>query len=50
VVIYDFALALAMGVIIGTYSSIFVASPIVYIWPGKKKRPGKKGRLFKGMS
>ena len=23
---------LAIGIIVGTYSSIFVASPIVYIW------------------
>ena len=36
----DFALALLIGVVVGTYSSIFVASPIVYIWPtsGKKRR------------
>ncbi len=36
VVIHDFALALLLGVIVGTYSSVFVASPIVYIWHGKK--------------
>ncbi|GAB4407095.1 MAG: protein translocase subunit SecF [Thermodesulfovibrionales bacterium] len=35
-VIHDFALAMIMGVIIGTYSSIFVASPIVLLWKGKK--------------
>ena len=44
VVIHDFALALLMGVIVGTYSSVFVASPIVYLWPGKKPK-GKKGRI-----
>jgi SecD/SecF fusion protein len=38
VVIHDFALALLLGVIIGTYSSIFVASPIVYLWPSKKQK------------
>jgi preprotein translocase SecF subunit len=38
VVIHDFALALLMGVIVGTYSSIFVASPIVYLWPSKKQK------------
>jgi len=43
VVIHDFALALLIGVIVGTYSSIFVASPIVYYWPGKKQR-GKRGK------
>ncbi len=39
VVIHDFALALLLGVIVGTYSSVFVASPIVYIWhKGKAPR------------
>ncbi len=32
VVIHDFAFALMLGIIVGTYSSVFVASPIVYIW------------------
>ncbi|MGZ8430504.1 MAG: protein translocase subunit SecF [Candidatus Deferrimicrobiaceae bacterium] len=36
VVLKDFSLALAIGIIIGTYSSIFVASPIVAIWRGEK--------------
>jgi preprotein translocase subunit SecF len=31
-VIHDFAFALLVGVIIGTYSSIFIASPIVLVW------------------
>jgi preprotein translocase subunit SecF len=35
-VIRDFALALALGVIIGTYSSVFLASPIVVMWRGDK--------------
>jgi preprotein translocase subunit SecF len=35
-VIHDFALAMILGVIIGTYSSIFVASPIVLVWGGKR--------------
>ncbi|HXX57818.1 MAG TPA: protein translocase subunit SecF [Thermodesulfovibrionales bacterium] len=35
-VIHDFALAMILGVIVGTYSSIFVASPIVLLWRGKK--------------
>jgi preprotein translocase subunit SecF len=34
-VIRDFSFALFIGVIIGTYSSVFVASPLVYLW--KKK-------------
>jgi preprotein translocase subunit SecF len=35
-VLHDFSLAMIFGLIIGTYSSIFVASPIVLIWRGKK--------------
>jgi len=31
-VIHDFAFALTVGVLVGTYSSIFVASPIVALW------------------
>jgi len=34
-VIHDFAFALLVGVLVGTYSSIFVASPILLIWEGK---------------
>ena len=41
-VIHDFAFALLVGVIVGTYSSVFVASPTVLawesIWPSKEKR------------
>lgn len=35
-VIHDFSLAMIMGVIVGTYSSIFVASPVVLLWGGKR--------------
>ncbi len=35
-VIHDFSLAMIMGVIVGTYSSIFVASPIVLLWRAKR--------------
>lgn len=31
-VIFDFALALVIGVIVGTYSSVFIVSPIVVAW------------------
>ena len=37
-VIHDFSFTLLMGVIIGTYSSIFVASPLLVVWRGS---PGK---------
>ena len=40
-VIHDFAFALLVGVVVGTYSSIFVASPILMIWEG---RFGKKAQ------
>jgi preprotein translocase subunit SecF len=40
-VIHEFALAIMMGIAIGTYSSIFVASPIVLML-GKEKALGKK--------
>jgi len=41
VVLRDFALALALGVIVGTYSSVFVASPIVHLWhKGKTPKVG----------
>jgi preprotein translocase subunit SecF len=31
----DFAFAMIVGIIVGTYSSIFIASPIVLFWPEK---------------
>lgn len=37
-VLHDFSLALLLGVIIGTYSSVFVASPLLILWKGT---PGK---------
>jgi preprotein translocase subunit SecF len=40
-VLHDFSLALLWGVIFGTYSSVFVASPLLLLWPGSP------GRLLK---
>jgi preprotein translocase subunit SecF len=40
-VLHDFSLALLWGVIFGTYSSVFVASPLLLVWPGTS------GRLLK---
>lgn len=34
-VIHNFAYALIVGVVVGTYSSIFIAAPIVVLWQGK---------------
>jgi preprotein translocase subunit SecF len=39
--IKDFALALAIGIFIGTYSSIFVASPVLVIWDNLVRRARK---------
>jgi len=38
VVLKDFALAMILGVIIGTYSSVFVASPVIFAWRKEVKR------------
>lgn len=35
--INDFALALFIGILVGTYSSIFVATPVVLLWHKDKK-------------
>lgn len=35
-IIHDFALAMILGVVIGTYSSVFVASPILLAWQKNK--------------
>ena len=32
VVLRDFSLAIIIGVVVGTYSSVFIASPIVLWW------------------
>jgi preprotein translocase subunit SecF len=37
-VVRDFALALAFGILIGTYSSIFVASPILVVWEARSPK------------
>lgn len=34
-VIQDFAFALMIGIIGGTYSSIYVAGPILLVWEGR---------------
>ena len=37
-VLHTFALTLIIGIVIGTYSSIYVAAPIVVIWKDFKAR------------
>ncbi len=42
-VLHDFSLALLWGVVVGTYSSVFVASPLLMIWPGGAGKLLKRG-------
>jgi preprotein translocase subunit SecF len=37
-VIHDFAFAMLVGIVIGTYSSIYVASPIILAWEGNAEK------------
>ncbi|MEW6409713.1 MAG: protein translocase subunit SecF [Nitrospirota bacterium] len=37
-VIHDFAFAILIGIAIGTYSSIFIASPILVVWKGRLRK------------
>lgn len=41
-IIHDFAFALIIGIVVGTYSSVYVASPILLAWQQAMKTP--KGR------
>ncbi len=45
--IHDFSLAIIIGVIIGTYSSIFVASPVVLAFGGMESGEGRLNRWRK---
>jgi len=38
-VIHNFAFALIIGILVGTYSSIFIASPVVILWEKLRTRP-----------
>lgn len=37
-VIHDFSFALVVGILVGTYSSVFVASPLVVLWENRALR------------
>lgn len=43
-VLRSFAFALVVGVIVGTYSSVFIASPILLWWQGLAGAQGGRGR------
>jgi preprotein translocase subunit SecF len=36
-VINDFAFVLLVGILVGTYSTIYVASYVLYYWQGRKE-------------
>jgi len=38
-VIHDFAFVLFWGIVVGTFSSVFVASPLLLLWPEKQEEP-----------
>jgi SecD/SecF fusion protein len=40
-VIHDFAFVLFWGVVVGTFSSVFVASPVLLLWPEKAPQEQK---------
>lgn len=44
-VIHDFAFALLVGIVVGTYSSIFVASPILLVWERKFVQGGRAKKM-----
>jgi preprotein translocase subunit SecF len=37
-IIHDFAFAMMIGIIVGTYSSVYVASPILLAWQGRGRK------------
>jgi preprotein translocase subunit SecF len=43
-VIHDFAFAMMIGIIVGTYSSIYVASPILLLWEGNAAKGVKENK------
>lgn len=47
-VIHDFSLALLLGVVIGTYASIFVASPLLLMIPKGKRTRGNAEKAVSG--
>ncbi len=46
--IHDFALTLLLGIIVGTYSSIFIASPLLLLLPGNKEVMTGKTEVMTG--
>jgi preprotein translocase subunit SecF len=49
-VLGGFSFALVCGIIVGTYSSVFVASPIVLFWHNYTDKPKRSGSVSSGPS
>jgi len=47
-VLRDFAFAILIGVVVGTYSSIFIASPIVLWWSGRSGGASLRAEVKRG--
>ena len=47
-VIHNFAFAMLVGILVGTYSSIFVASPLLILWQDKSSGGQKKTTTAEG--
>lgn len=43
-IIHDFAFALIVGILIGTYSSVYVASPVLLIWQQTVKASSRRSK------
>ncbi len=41
-VLHNFALALVIGLLVGSYSSVFVAGPMLVLWRGEKMTEVKR--------
>ncbi len=49
-VLHGFAFTMIVGIITGTYSSVFIAAAIAVIWQGRVKKPGKMAASAPTMS
>jgi preprotein translocase subunit SecF len=47
-VIHNFAFAMLVGILVGTYSSIFVASPLLILWQDMRSGGQKKTTTVQG--
>lgn len=46
-VIRDFALTLVVGILVGTYSSIYIASPVLIVWQAQRSKSKAKAKTKK---